>query len=694
MPTAEQNAQEMFPLLADLLDRSSAELHRAPTMTFFTASNQRILCTAFGVEVPGGSARLNQMTLMNIYSKIEGRLRGRDLDEIADPDHDALVDNLKTLADADPVAEGEGERNDNDEGQQEQEDGEGEDGGLGGRSDGDIVDLRTIFMDANGVPLDGEAMIKAGAAIWTALAPGWNVPRQHNPSQQRLQCKRMNETIKEADVPWKKLRASIDPNNPGEYDVNVDHELFDNFDNLRGPLSAAVQRLYVDPDTDKGPTGTSLAMGSSHPKAEQAIRDGEAIETFRARKMAANPDIISQAEEINGATGADQFRKTAVSSGTNHELRKVVASKQVTAIQAEGDTNCELFRNIGQTWDTITTETFMHVFGEHACKDGWRKELRCIKMLDTKFLLDKFRTMMPSIPDDFGWMELNKCFDNLAKLLDMLCGDERRANGAWDSLTGMATEIRDLGGTIDQYVDKIFTPIMTIWLGRVHLWYKDMVDTGDCPLLSDVLDWDNERHRNLRDQGAVTAQKLRKAWKTLTNELQMAEQVRAQMTASGFTAGGGGNGGNGGGGGRNGGGGGGGGGAGGGKPKDKCRDHANGNCLRGNNCRFVHDDKPVASVGNKPWLLGGHVVNQPFMDEYESAAITLGDTKEQARARCKWEDFHGKACTIANCKAGRHPISKNEGSTFDRGKVTAAMAKHGVRPSTADERKQGRKRRG
>ena len=43
-------------------------------MSFFTASNQRILCTAFGVEVPGGSARLNQMTLMNIYSKIDCRL--------------------------------------------------------------------------------------------------------------------------------------------------------------------------------------------------------------------------------------------------------------------------------------------------------------------------------------------------------------------------------------------------------------------------------------------------------------------------------------------------------------------------------------------------------------------------------------------------------------------------------------------
>jgi hypothetical protein len=32
-------------------------------------------------------------------------------------------------------------------------------------------------MDANDVPLDGDAMIKAGAAIWTALAPGWSVPR-------------------------------------------------------------------------------------------------------------------------------------------------------------------------------------------------------------------------------------------------------------------------------------------------------------------------------------------------------------------------------------------------------------------------------------------------------------------------------------------------------------------------------------
>ena len=134
--------------------------------------------------------------------------------------------------------------------------------------------------------------------------------------------------------------------------------------------------------------------------------------------------------------------------------------------------------------------------------------------------------------------------------------------------------MRELGCTINVYVTVLHIPIITTWVNRASRWYKDHSDTGPCPSLKDVLDWDRADLRLGTSEIAETAKRMRKAYNDLLRKQEITLSVGEVVQNAGVA-----------------------GGAGRGrKPKaatpaangEVCRDFKNGRCNRGAGCRFEH----------------------------------------------------------------------------------------------------------
>ena len=287
------------------------------------------------------------------------------------------------------------------------------------------------------------------------------------------------------------------------------------------------------------PRGSFSSSASLATAAKMQLADDTRLEA-----MDADASVKAEVATIAGLPTRTGKLTAILAPGTAPTVRKMLGV-DVTSSQVDRFGNfIGQVRDLNNELELLMISTGSAVFGEHTMTTQRAKELsKSLRRLDAKTLSADLLNMHagPAAARADDWMALEKNIRNQARLLDLLLDllleFERVDGGGWDTLTAIRTEMRELGCTINVYVTVLHIPIITTWVNRASRWYKDHSDTGPCPSLKDVLDWDRADLRLGTSELAATAKRLRKAYNDLLRKQEITLSVGEVVQNAGVAGG-------------------------------------------------------------------------------------------------------------------------------------------------------------